>query len=314
MDEYEADLAKRVYRAMMDHSNLDERSQQSAEFRFGVSDLGWCAEKSRRMLDRQVPEEEDALAAFIGTAIGKELETALLRVWPDAILQAEVSLVLLGETRSYTLPGHPDIIVPEEGLLLDGKTTFGLEIPRRSGASRSQQFQRHCYALAAWQTGLFGDIALDDVRVGNVWVDRSAVAKEVHVQVEPFDPDQVRAAAEWLDEVVYNYMNQQEAPKEPPREMCAVTCGFYRTCRAYDTDVEGLLTDQVVLTAVEMHREGAALVKQGNDLKKQASVHLEGISGSTGTVMVRWVHVNESERAAYTMKAYDRLDVKEIKK
>lgn len=314
MDETETDIAKRVYQAINDHSNYDERSQQSAEFRFGISDLGWCAEKSRRMLDHQTPEEEDALAAFIGTAIGKELEVAVLRVWPEAITQAEVEITLQGETRTYTLPGHPDIVIPEERMVLDGKTSFGLEVARRQGASRSQEFQRHCYGYACWEAGVFPEgTTAEQVRVGNIWVDRTAKEKAVHVQVVPLDLDIVRAAGEWLDEVVYAYLNEQEAAKEPPREMCAVTCGFFRVCRAYDTDVEGLLTDETVLTSVAMHAEGAKLVSQGNTLKKQAEYHLQGITGMTRNHSVRWVHVNETEMRAYTRKGYDRLEVKPIR-
>ena len=44
-----------------------------------------------------------------------------------------------------------------------------------------------------------------------------------------------------------------EALKEPPREVCAATCGFFKGCREWETDVEGLLTDDTVLEAVTKH-------------------------------------------------------------
>lgn len=313
MNEYETQVADWVYQAIQDSSRYSERSQQSAEFRFGVSDLGWCAEKSRRMLDQQVPEDEDLLAAFLGTAIGDALEKAILRANPDAIIQSEVTVELAGEQRLYRLDGHPDIILPSDRLLLDGKTRNGLTTVERTGPSENQQYQRHCYAKGAWEAGLFGDCALEEVQVGNIWVDRSGETKRVHVQIEPYSEEVVRHAAEWLDGVVYAYLNGEEAEKQPPREMCAKTCGFFRECRGYDTDVEGRLTDPEVLTSVQMLTEARALTAKANLLKKEATANLKGVSGMTATHSVRWVHVNESPIQPGTRSAYDRLDIKELK-
>jgi hypothetical protein len=96
--------------------------------------------------------------------------------------------------------------------------------------------------------------------------------------------------------------------------MCAVACGFFGVCRAYDTDVEGLIEDREILGAIDLYREGQALERKAKALKKEASVHLQGISGSTREVMVRWVHVNESEVPSFTRAAYDKLDVRAIPK
>lgn len=313
MNEYEQQVADWCYDAIQESSRYSDRSLQSAEFQFGVSDLGWCAEKSRRMLDRQVPDDEDLLTAFLGTAIGEGFEKAVKQKDPDAIIQSEVEVVLVGETREYRLTGHPDIILPSEGLLLDGKTKFGLNAIARTGPGPSHQYQRHCYAKGAHAAGMFGDLPLEEVKVGNVYIDRSGQEKRVHVQIEPYSEEMVRHATEWLDGVVYAFVNGEEAEKEPPREMCAVTCGFYRTCRAFDTDVEGLLTDATVLTAVEMMNEARALEKQAKTMKAEAQHSLKGISGSTGTHTVRWVHINESVTQPGVRGAYDRLDIRKIR-
>lgn len=314
MDDYEQGLAEWCYEAIQEASRFSERSQQSAEFRFGVSDLGWCAEKSRRMLDQQVPEDEDVLTAFLGTAIGDHFEQAVKRKDPSAIIQSEVVVVLYGETRSYQLTGHPDIILPGEGLLLDGKTKFGLTTVEKTGPSMNNQFQRHCYAKGAWDAGLFGERPLEEVKVGNVWIDRSGQEHRVHVQVEPYSDEVVRHAGEWLDGVVYAYLNGEEAEKQPPREMCAKTCGFFRECRGYDTDVEGLLSDPEVLVSVDMLTEARALEARARKMKEEATFNLKGVTGMTPTHSVRWVHVNESEIKPGVRRAYDRLDVKEIKR
>lgn len=313
MDEYEAEVAQWCYEAIQEMSRYSDRSMQSADFRFGVSDLGWCAEKSRRMLDRQEPEDEELLLAWIGTALGDAFEKAVKRKNPDAIIQSEVTIRLQGETRTYELTGHPDIILPRDGLLLDGKTKFGLSTIERTGPSLNQQFQRHVYAKAAWEAGMFGDLPLHEISVGNVWIDRSGQEKRLHVQIEDYNEDYVRHAADWLDSVVYAYINGEEAEKEPPREVCAATCGFFRTCRAYDTDVEGLLTDREVLTSVDMIAEAKALEARARKLKAEAQENLKGISGSTGKFSVRWIHVNESEIKPGIRRAHDKLEVREIK-
>ena len=306
-------LAKEIYQAVQDRSNFSARTMQSKEFQVGVSDLGFCSERVRRMLDRQVPDDTDVLEAFIGTAIGDHVEQAIHDRWPHAIIQSEVTVRLEGEAgRSYTLTGHPDVVLPG-GVLIDVKTVFGLALVKKNGPSQSQQFQRHCYAKGAWEAGMFGDIPLEDVKVANVWFDRSGKEKYAHVDMEPYDEQQVYDAGMWLDDVVYHYIQQQEAAKQPPRELCANYCGFYAVCRAFDTDVEGLIRDRDTLSAVEIYREGAELEKRGKALKKQAAVHLEGVRGSTGEVMVRWVHVNESH-VNFTRGAYDKLDIRPIPK
>lgn len=313
MNEAEERIANALYQAIQDESNYSVRSLQSQEFRVGISDIGFCSERVRRMLDQQEAQETDMLLAWIGTALGEHLERAALRVWPDAIIQSEVSIELEGEQRTYTLKGHPDIVLPS-GFVLDGKTDYGLQTVRRSGPNDQQQYQRHSYAKAAWEAGMFEDhVALEDVQVGNVWIDRSGIERELHVQLEPYDEKWVTNAGFWLDEVVYAYLQGEEARKEPPREMCAVVCGFYDTCRALDTDVQGLLTSPEVLNAVEMYLEGAELERAGKRTKDQAKVHLEGISGSTGKHLVRWTHVNESVIPETTRRGYSKLDIKPIK-
>ena len=76
-----------------------------------------------------------------------------------------------------------------------------------------------------------------------------------------------------------------------------------------DTDVEGLLTDDEVLTAIDMYRQAGDLERTARKLKDEAKSTLTGVSGSTGKFTVRWVQVNESQ-VSYTRQAYERLDVR----
>lgn len=313
MTEEEADLAKRIYAAIQHAATATARGEQAAQFRVGMSDLGYCSERTRRMLDQQVPEDTDMFKAWLGTIIGDGLEDAMVQSYPNVVKQATVELTLHGDMHDYTLPGHPDLIWPEERLVIDGKSAFGLNVARRMGADQQKQFQRHAYGKAAWEAGYFGDAPLSEVRVGNVWLDRSGTETEVHVQIEPFSEEVLFNAAQWLDEVVLAYTEGREAMKEPAREVCAATCGFFRDCRAFDTDVTGLLTDPVVLEAVAMHEEGKVLAKRAKSLKDEAKGVLNGITGATGGYTVRWVNVEPTEIKGFTRRGYSRLDIRSIK-
>lgn len=306
----EQELADAIYGAIQSASNYSERSQQSADFRIGVSDLGFCSERVRRML-AGIPEPiTDKLPAFIGTALGDHVEKAIKEhLWPEATLQAEVTLDLVGDGGTYHVTGHPDVLV--DNLVIDVKSSRGLSIARRSGLDLQKQFQRHCYAKAAWQQGLLSG-PLEEVQVANVWVDRAADDRHLYVSMEPFSESIVQQAAMWLDDVIYAYLHQEPAKKEPPREMCAKACGHFADCRALDTDVEGLLTSDLVLSSIDMYKEGTALIREGERLKDQAKAHLVDVQGSTGEFTVRWVYVNPSE-VSYVRAGYDRLDIRKIK-
>ena len=310
MNDDEEALAASVYEAIQRASNYSSRSMQSRQFKVGISDLGFCSERVRRMLDNQVPDDKDVLPAWIGTSLGDHSEQAVMAMWPHAHRQVEVTVRLIGERGTYNVTGHPDLIVDDK--LVDIKTGRGLGVARRQGPSQQQQFQRHCYAVGAWNAGYFGDLPLEEVKVANVWIDRAADERELYVQMEPFDPGVVEQAGWWLDDVIYSFIHGEEARKEPPREMCEKVCGFYATCRALDTDVEGLLTDDTVLTAVDMYRDGLTMVKEGERLKDQAKAHLTDVRGSTGEFNVRWTHVNGTH-VEYDRAGYERLDIRKIK-
>lgn len=309
----EEQAAKDIYGALMTFSNDSERSKQAADFRLGISDIGWCPEYNRRLMDQQVPEETDALPAFIGTAIGEHAEQALKAgLWPDAILQAEVALTLQLQDRVIRLPGHPDIILPGWGVW-DGKTDYGLSTIEREGPSFQQRFQRNAYALAAWEEGLLGDMPLDDVKVGNFWIDRTGVDKRVHVHIESFDPDVIGEGVEELDSTVYAFLHDEEAEKRPPRQVCEVTCGFFRVCREWETDVHGLITDPLLVGSIEMYAEGLELARRGQRLKDEAKAHLQDISGSTGKWRIRWTWINPTEVPAQQRRGYYKISVSKVK-
>lgn len=317
MNEDEAALAEELYAAIQRYTTGDARSQQAREFKVGVSDLGWCSERLRRMLNQENPDDTDMLPAFIGTAIGDHLEKAVAAAWPEALIQPPVTLTLDTDQGHFQIPGRPDIVHPRRGLILDGKTSRGLSVVARSGfVERQKRFQRHGYAKACHAAGLF-EVPLSDVMVGNVWLDRAADDKELLVRLEPYDETVIYEMGDWLDEVIYAFTHGEAAPKEPPREMCAVTCGFFGDCRAFDTDVEGLLTAENVIAALEQYREGMTLVKDGDKLKDQAKAELRGYHGFAlldgERWALRWTTINETVVPETIRKGYDRLDFRKVK-
>ena len=315
MSPEEQEIAERIYTAIQHSATKTERGQQAAEFRVGLSDLGYCSERTRRMLGHEVPEDTDMFLAWLGTVIGEGVERAMVEHFGEEIIaQAEVVCPIRGETREYEVLGHPDIIIPSLGLVLDGKTAYGLRLAERLGADTQKQFQRHGYGKGAWLEGHFGDLPLEDVRVGNFWLDRSGKERRVHVQIEPYSDEVLAEAGRWLDEVVYNFTHQQEATKEPPREVCFATCGFYDTCRGLDTDVTGLIRDREAVGAIDLYVEGNALEKRGKAMKSEAKANLLGVSGSTGTYSLRWVEVDSVEVAGFTRAPHRRIDIKPVRR
>lgn len=319
MNEAEQAMAAELYAAIQTYTTGDARSIQSQKYQVGVSDLGWCSERTRRMLANEDPDDTDMLAAFIGTAVGDHLERAIkAHAWTDALIQPEVVLTLTDDAHTYNIPGHPDIVRPD-GIVIDGKTSRGLSVVARTGfTERQKRFQRHGYAKACYDAGLFNpDITLDDVWVGNVWIDRAADDKELLVRLEPYDPQVIFEMTDWLGEVIYAFTHDQEAPKEPPREVCAKTCGFFATCRMFDTDVAGLLTAENIVAALEQYREGLDLTRTGEKMKDQAKAELRDVSGFAlldgERWSLRWTHVNETVIPETVRRGYDRLDVKKAK-
>lgn len=312
-------LAIDLFEACNDWSRSTDRAMQDQEFRIGVSNLGFCSEKVRRQLDRQDEQPTTMWKAFIGTWLGEGLEQAVKVKFPEAIIQAEVVVTLNGhlgdQSVTYQIPGHPDIILPAEGILLDAKTVNGYETVKRSGMDETQKkYQRHGYAYAAFEAGMFGDLSIEDIRVGNVWMDRSGQEDEFYVVTEPFDFAVIEEMTDWLDDVVYHWKNKQEAQKQPPRNVCEKYCGFYAVCREPDTDVEGLITDDSLLDAVALHQEGGALMKRGKQMQTEAKETLDGVRGSTGTFSVRWTNVPGSEIQPGFRRGYEKLEIRKITK
>lgn len=316
MTPLEQEVADRIYAGIQAYTTTDARGAQAGRYEVGISDLGYCSERTKRMLKQEDPGDTDMTAAFIGTALGDHVERAMALVYPEALFQETVHLSLSGDVRNYTIPGHPDAILPWG--ILDVKTARGLSVAQRTGADQQKQFQRHGYAKAAHDAGYF-NLPLEEVLVGNVWIDRAGDDKRPHVQLQRFDPTVLVDMTHWLDEVVDAFLSDRDAEKEPPREVCAATCGFFGPCRAFDTDVEGLLTDDKVLAAMEQYREALTMASDAARLKDQAKAHLAGYDGFAllgedgERWSLRWTHVNGGPTPPGYRNSYDKIDIRKVK-
>jgi hypothetical protein len=294
MDEYEQQWADLIRDAVNAWSTTTERAEQDKQFIIGPSAIGYCSERLRRQLDRQEPEDfVDWNKAFIGTWLGEGLEQALKKARPNLLTQSEFWVTLEGDRYTYKIPAHADVIDPDAAAVIDLKAKDGLMYVRRQEtADQGYQFQRHLYGLGAWQSGIFGQRPLSDVKVGNAYYDRSGKEPVPHVQIEPYSPEVVRQAIWWLDEVVERFLAGEEAEKEPPRSVCETTCGFFTKCRGYDTDVEGVIRDKKHLEAIDMYLDGGELERKGKKMKNEASIILNGVEGHTPSHTLRWTLVN----------------------
>lgn len=315
MNDYEQWWADTVRDAVNAWSTSTERAEQDRQFIIGPSAIGYCSERLRRQLDRQEPEDfVDWNKAFIGTWLGEGLEQALKKSKPHLLTQSEFWVTLEGDQYTYRIPAHSDVIDPVDGLVLDAKAKDGLMYVRRQEtAEQGYQFQRHLYGLGAHQSGPLSHIPLEDIKVGNIYYDRSGKEPVPHVQIEPYDPEVVRQATWWLDEVVEAFLAGEEATKEPARAVCESTCGFFTKCRAFDTDVEGAIRDEKHLAAIEMYVEAGQLESTAKKMKNEAKVMLKGVEGHTPTHTLRWNLIN-GYSVAYEKDAELRISITKKRK
>ena len=305
-----------VYQAIQDASNGTDRSKQQQDYRLGPSNIGHCRQYAKYLVEQTAPTDpRDVTAAFYGTVLGDAIEKQLAKDYPNWLYQAELVFHI---PSGGEMDAHPDVVIPDEYAteqypqgILDLKSRAELESIKRYGRSQQQEFQLHQYASAAIDAGLLDPSK--PIYLTNVWFDRSAKdeKQQPYSITTEYDPAMLMAIDEWINDVKYAVMHQEDASRDKPREFCWNWCEYATLCRGTDTDVEGLLTDEAVLAAVEMKREASALESRAKQLKNAAQIALKGVNGSTGTHTVRWVEVGEAD-VAYRRAAYMKLDVRPV--
>lgn len=300
------EISAMVVGAYTAQSMNSARTQQAKANILGPSDLGGCRAKMAHnfMQSPRTERETPPLAAFIGTWVGEGLERAFVASRPSARSQVRIEVDLPSGRKTQ---GNVDLLDPELGVL-DFKTQDGLSAVKHDGPSFKHLAQVMCYLLGAIQQGLLPEGA----RWNLVYVDRSGKETEPHVVSGWLDIRVIEEMEERIAEAEHAALFRTEAPRDEPAQLCQRFCEFYEVCRG-DWQPEGLIEDEVTVKAADRYLAGAALIREGNALKAGAKAELEGVQGSTGRAVVRWVFVNGGTVAASTRKSGYRLDVKPVK-
>jgi len=305
------DLAFMVRDAVRLHSMNTARSAQSRARLIGPSEVGGCRAYLARVV-ADVPFDDmshDAkFPAFVGTAVGAAIEEAMALEYPGEVrTQVPVQATL---PSGLKVAGNADIVRVNIGVV-DVKTVDGLETVRRTGPSFKQLAQINTYLLGLIQAG---DLP-PDATWSLVFVDRSGRDDLPVVFEGPLNHEVIATIDARLEDVMYAVQyDLNSAPRDEPFDWCQKVCPMFSSCRGADEHrVVGLITDEDVITATKLYREGQDLKKSGERLMDESKQTLLGVSGSTGEWEVSWTHVPETPIRAFVRAGYDRLTLKRVK-
>lgn len=301
-------IKQKVIAAITNHSSSTERGAQQRAGLIGMSDLGVCRNYLRHMIiGTEQPEEGMKWAAFLGTAVGDRLETAMVADDPSVVTQEEVQ-VTFPSWRST--PGHIDAYSTEGDWLLDFKAKDGLTVVDRAEVDRSHLYQIVGYWLALVQAGKLTENAAAFI----VYVDRSGANAEPVVKQIEVTQHLIAEIDQWVDDAVYAAKNNEEASRDRPYQWCEVACPFFAHCRGADEyQGGGLIEDEFQVTAANIYAEALEMERRAKRMKEDAKIVLDGVKGSTGQYVVSWSHVNESVVLETVRRAHDRISVRKVR-
>jgi len=301
------DVASIVVDAYSAQSMNSARSKQATERILGPSDLGGCRAYLTHMLmdsprdERQKPP----WAAFIGTWVGEGLEQAYVAARPRSRSQVPIQVTLPSGRKTS---GTADVIDPDLNGVLDFKSLDGNTSMEDGDPPFKNLAQIMTYLLGAIQMGLLPE----DATWNLVYVDRSGAEPVPVVLSGTLDMSVIEEMEERISQAEYAAMFGEEPMRDEPISMCESFCQFFKVCRG-DWQPQGLITEPAVVKAADKYLEGAALVKRGNALRDEAKAVLKGQEGNTGTAIVRWTRINGGVVPEYKRRAYDKIEVKEVR-
>jgi hypothetical protein len=308
-----AGLAAELEMAILDYGYNDPRSAQSREGILGPSDLGFCRNKAA-LTTRGIPDsdERNMAAAQIGTAIHRYVSQAFAAFNPEWICDNQ--RVTATFPSGAEISGTPDLICPDYNAIIDVKTVDGFAWIKREGSSLNHKYQRHTYAMGAAQIGLLDDSTT--MYVGNLYIDRSGKEKSPMLIIEEYDPTLTFEIDAWIGDVVYAVKTGEDASRDIPAPVCEQICEKFTVCRGALEVHDGgiLIEDSTLRSALQMYADGRDMAKEGETLKKAASVILHGVNGTDGVWTVRWTDVAPSSIEAYERAGYAKIDVRKARR
>lgn len=301
------DLASIVVNAYSAQSMNSARSKQSVERILGPSDLGGCRAYLTHMLKDSPRDERQKppWAAFIGTWVGEGLEQAYVASRPRSRSQVAIQVTLPSGRKTS---GTADVVDEELNGVIDFKSLDGNTSMEGGDPPFKNLAQVMTYLLGAIQMGLLSE----DATWNLVYVDRSGDEPVPVVLSGTLSMDVIAEMEERISQAEYAAMFGEEPQRDEPISMCESFCQFFKVCRG-DWQPQGLITEPAVVSAADKYLEGAALVKRGNRLRDEAKAVLKGQEGSTGTAVVRWTRINGGVVPEYKRRAYDKIEVKEVR-
>lgn len=209
-------------------------------------------------------------------------------------------------TQCISVNSPTETYLAGEAMIPTHNTKNGLAVVRKSGGDMQHKFQVTLYGYACVQAGLLEP----EPTLALAYYDRSGVEQAPHIVSWEWDQSIFDAAIEWLNDVVYALTQGEEASKDKPRDWCYSFCPFATACRGGDTDVEGLIEDETIVTAIDLYKDALARETAAKRDKDTAKKELVGVGGRTKDWVLRWVHIGESEIKAGTRRAYDKIDIR----
>lgn len=301
--------------ALTSYMDNSPRSLQADEGRLGPSDIGFCRQKAALMV--KGVEQTDSTpkwAAAVGTAVHNYVEAAIKEMFPTWLV-GSIDKVRVTATlpSGAEISGHPDIVIPEENMVLDIKTVDGFQWVKREGTSQNHKYQRHLYALGLIEAGIL-DLS-KPVYVGNIYFDRSGKEATPLVLVSEMDPTLTDEIDSWVGDVIYAVKQGEDASRDIPAAVCERICSHFTACRGALEIYEGgePITDPELVAAVDMYTEARGMEKTAKQMKDEASARLAGVNGSTGSWQVRWVEVQPTRVEAVERAGYSRLDIRKAR-
>ena len=191
-------------------TNYDEGRARSQQVEIGVSAVGGCRKQVWLQL-HNTPKTNSTirLPALMGTAIHKMIEQAFAEFGWDEYEQ-EIEVEWDG------LKGHIDLYIPNEGAVVDWKTT------KKSNLAKFPSQQQR------WQVQLYGYLLEMNGRkietVSLVGIPRDADERSIVVHTEPYNREIVVEALNWLDDVK---ARESAPPPETFKAICNLYCSFY---------------------------------------------------------------------------------------
>jgi len=297
----------------MDNSS---RSIQSHEGRLGPSDIGFCRQKAALMTKGvEQTDSPPKWSAAVGTAVHNYVEAAIKEMFPTwlvgSIDKVRVTAVL---PSGAEISGHPDIVIPEDNVILDIKTVDGFEWVKREGTSKQHKYQRHLYAMGLIRSGILD--GNKPVLVGNIYFDRSGKQTVPICIVEEMDYTLTDEIDAWITDITYAVTHNEDASRDIPSAVCEKICSHFTACRGgMQTNTGGEQIDNPELvSAVDMYVEARDMAKTADQMKKEAANILTGVNGSTEKFQVRWVDVNPTRVESFDKVGYSRLDIRKVRK